>query len=328
MLAIKSFVVVSLTAIYFASFAMIRADHSVAKNPGPAEFNIAGPEGKLAGSLLDMDSANPAILIIPGSGPTDRNGNNPLGVSAASYQLLAEALAVKNISSLRIDKRGMFGSKDAVADPNKVTIADYVQDIRGWIAAIRKQSGRDCIWLLGHSEGGLMALAAAQEPKGICGVIAVAGPGRKMSDIMREQFKANPANAPILPDALRAVSRLEDGKRVNVSRMHPALQNIFARSVQDFMIDLFAVDPAELAAGVKLPLLIVQGDNDLQVRLSDAQALAAAGPNTALAIIPGMTHVLKLAPTNNLAANRETYADPTKPVASELVNVIATFVKR
>jgi hypothetical protein len=70
-----------------------------------------GPQGPLAGSLLDAGKGAPVVLIIPGSGPTDRDGNNPLGITAAPYRLLAEALAAKRVSSVRIDKRGMFGSK-------------------------------------------------------------------------------------------------------------------------------------------------------------------------------------------------------------------------
>src|SRR6185437_11332636 len=130
-----------------------------------------GPQGPLAGTLEDAGKGAPVVLIIPGSGPTDRDGNNPIGVTAAPYRLLAEALAAKGVSSVRIDKRGMFGSKAAVPDPNKVTIADYATDAHSWAAAVRKQTGAKCVWVLGHSEGALIALAATQQPQGICGVI-------------------------------------------------------------------------------------------------------------------------------------------------------------
>jgi uncharacterized protein len=140
-----------------------------------------GPQGALAGTLLDSGKKAAVVLIIPGSGPTDRDGNNPLGVTGAPYRLLAEALQAKGVSSVRIDKRGMFGSKAAVQDANKVTITDYASDVHSWIAAIQKQTGSSCAWVLGHSEGALVALAAAQQPKGICGVILVSGAGRRLS---------------------------------------------------------------------------------------------------------------------------------------------------
>ena len=148
------------------------------------------------------------MLIIPGSGPTDRDGNNPLGVTAAPYRLLAEALAAKGVSSARIDKRGMFGSKAAVADANKVTIADYAADTHNWVDAIHKRTDAKCVWVLGHSEGALVALASAQNPDGMCGVILVSGAGRRMSDIIREQLRANPANAPVLDLAMAAINCL------------------------------------------------------------------------------------------------------------------------
>ncbi len=126
-----------------------------------------GPQGPLAGTLLDAGAKTPLVLIIPGSGPTDRDGNNPMGVAAAPYRLLAEALAAKGVSSVRIDKRGLFGSKAAVLDPNNVTISDYATDTHKWVAAIRRQTGASCLFVLGHSEGALVALAAAQDASGI-----------------------------------------------------------------------------------------------------------------------------------------------------------------
>ena len=287
-----------------------------------------GPQGPLAGTFIDAGVHAPLVLIIPGSGPTDRDGNNPLGVTAAPYRLLAEALAAKGVSSVRIDKRGMFGSKAAVADPNKVTIGDYAADTHVWVKAIRDRTHAKCVWVLGHSEGALVALAAAQQPDGICGVILVAGAGRKLSDVIREQLRANPANAPVLDAAMSALDQLEHGKHVDVAAMHPALQKLFAPQVQDFLIDMFRQDPAKLAATIKVPLLIVQGEHDLQVSTADAQALAAAQPNARLVLVPAMNHVLKDVASDDRAANLATYADPSLPVDAGAVAAIASFVKR
>ena len=230
-----------------------------------------GPRGPLAGTFEDAGKETPVVLIIPGSGPTDRDGNNPLGVTAAPYRLLAEALAAKGVSSVRIDKRGMFGSKAAIADPNKVTIGDYATDTHSWVAAIQKQTGAKCVWILGHSEGALVALAAAREPRGICGVILVSGAGRKLSDVIREQLKSNPANAPVLDQAMAALDKLDRGEHVDVTNMNPALLKLFAPQVQDYLIDMFKRDPAKLAASLKVPLLIVQGERDIQVSVTDAK---------------------------------------------------------
>ena len=291
-------------------------------------LTATGPQGPLAGTLLDAGVLAPVVLIIPGSGPTDRDGNNPLGVTAAPYRLLAEALATKGVSTVRIDKRGLGGSKAAVADGNKVTIADYATDTHNWVASIRKRTGQRCVWLLGHSEGSLIALAAAQQPDGICGVISVSGAGRRLSDVIREQLRANPANAPLLDSAMTALDVLESGQHVGVSAMHPALQKLFAPQVQDYLIDMFRQNPASLAAALKVPLLIVQGERDLQVSTADAKALAAAQPKARLVLLPQMNHVLKDVATDDRAANLATYADSSLPVDRDAVEAIAGFVKR
>ena len=292
---------------------------------------IAGPQGALAGTLLDAGSeagrGAPVVVVIPGSGPTDRDGNSPLGMTAASYRLLAEALAERGVSTLRIDKRGMFGSKAAVADPNAVTIADYAADAHRWAAEAAKRTGGRCAWLLGHSEGGLVALKAAQDPRGLCGVILVASPGRPLGAVMREQLRANPANAPLLSPALATIDALESGKRVDPATLPPPLDALFRAEVQGFLIDAFAQDPVTLAARITLPVLIVQGDRDLQVAVADAQALAKADPKATLAIVPGVNHVLK-AVGEGRAANLSAYADPSLPVAPAVVDAIAMAVGR
>jgi len=251
-----------------------------------------------------------------------------LGITAAPYRLLAEALATQAVSSVRIDKRGIGGSKGAVADGNKVTIADYVTDTHNWIAAIRKRTGVKCVWVLGHSEGSLVALAAAQQPDGMCGVISVSGAGRKLSDVIRDQLRANPANAPLLDQAMAALDALEKGQHVDVSGMNPALLRLFAPQVQDFLIDDFRHDPAKLAASLKLPLLIVQGERDIQVSAADARALAAAQPKAKLVLVPAMNHVLKDVANDERSANVATYSDSSLPVDSTLIDAIGSFVKR
>lgn len=287
-----------------------------------------GPKAPLAGTLLDVGPGSPVVLMIPGSGPTDRDGNNPLGVAAAPFRLLAEALAAKGVSSVRVDKRGLGESKAAVANGNDVTIGDYAADTHSWVASIRARTKAKCVWVLGHSEGALVALASAQQPQGICGVVLVSGAGRKLSDVIREQLRANPANAPVLDSAMAALDKLDKGERVDVTGMHPALQKLFAPQVQGFLIDMFRHDPAKLAGALRVPLLIVQGEHDIQVSVADAKALAAAQPKAKLVLVPTMNHVLKDVASDDRQANLATYADPSLPVDATLVDSIAAFVKR
>ena len=291
-----------------------------------SEITAPGPIGALHGTLLKPDAPGPVVLIIPGSGPTDRDGNNPMGLKAQPYKLLAEALAVRGIASVRIDKRGLFGSKGAVADPNAATISGYADDVRAWVKAAQAATGAPCVWLLGHSEGGLVVLAAG-EGVGICGHILVSASGRAFGTLIRDQLRANPANAPVLAQAETALDSLEKGQRVDVAALHPGLANLFAPQVQGYLIDLFAYKPVDLAAKLKAPVLIVQGTKDLQIGEADARALAAARPDATLAIVPGVNHVLKnIGADGDRAANLASYGNPDLPVDAGVVEAVAGFV--
>ncbi|OYQ34853.1 alpha/beta hydrolase [Niveispirillum lacus] len=291
-----------------------------------AGIEAPGPQGPLRGTWVDAGSKSPVVLMIPGSGPTDRDSNNPLGVKAASFRLLAEGLAAKGVSSVRIDKRGMFGSASAIPDPNAVTIDDYVTDSAAWVTSIRKQTGAACVWLLGHSEGGLVAVASAGKVPDLCGLILISAPGRPLEKAVMEQLRANPAFAPYLAAAEKGIETLKAGKRVDPVDVPAPLMPLFAPQVQGFLISLYAQDPAALLAKVNKPVLIIHGDQDIQVSVADAEALKAASPKATLMLIPGMTHALKTVSGSDRAANIATYTDPNLPLTAGLVEAVADFV--
>jgi hypothetical protein len=288
-------------------------------------LRIAQAGGWLEGEHQPADVASaPIALLIPGSGPTDRDGNNPLGVRAATLRLLAQELASRGVATVRIDKRGMFGSASALADANAVTIADYANDVRAWAAELRARFAPPCLWLIGHSEGGLVALEAAQRG-GVCGVVLLAAPGRPLGEVLRSQLRDNPANAPILSDALAAIGELEVGRRMNVSGFHPALQRLLAPPVQGYLIDAMSRDPVRLIGSLAVPALIIQGARDLQVSVADAERLKAAKPDADLVILPDANHVLKTAPADR-AGNIATYANANLPLAHGLADRIAAAI--
>jgi hypothetical protein len=314
--------------IALAALALIAAAPIPQAQAAPIDVTAPGPEGPLAGTLIDPDPKGPAVLILPGSGPTDRNGNNSGGVAGGPYRQLAEALAADGIATLRVDKRGLFGSKAALADPYASTTAGYADDVHAWVRMLRQRSGRRCIWVLGHSEGGLVALQAAQAPEGICGLILLAAGGRPIAAVMREQMRANPANAPILDAALGAIDALEAGRRIDATTLPAVIQPLFADKLQPYWIDLFSHDPAKLIAGIRLPVLILQGDRDIQVSLDDANALKKAQPAATLTVLPGVNHVLRPVASDDRAANVATYGDATLPISPTIAVAIAAFVKR
>jgi hypothetical protein len=291
------------------------------------ELEAAGPQGSLKGTFIAPAPGKPTVLILPGSGPTDRDGNNPLGVKAATYRLLAEGLAGSGIGSLRADKRGMFGSGAAIADANAVTVADYAADAATWIGLLRERTGAECIWLIGHSEGGLIALETARvTPQGVCGIALVAAPGRPLGTVLRDQLRANPANAPILGQAETAIDRLEQGERVAIESLHPGLAPLFAPAVQGYLIDLFGYDPASMAGASELPMLLLYGAKDLQTGTSEYDALRAARPEATAMLLPSVNHVLKAVEEDTPAANLATYGDPDLPLAAGVIDALVAFV--
>jgi uncharacterized protein len=310
--------------------ALIFVAATVAATPSPATQTFVqapGPLAPLRGTMLLPAAGAPMVLIIPGSGPTDRNGNNPMGVRASTYRLLAQGLAQRGIGTMRIDKRGMFGSRAAVADGNAVTIDDYVTDTESWIATIRKQTGVSCVWVLGHSEGGLVALAAAQKANDICGLVLISTAGRPLGEVLRQQLRANPANAPILDQAMAAIDSLEAGKHVDASQMNPVLLPLFGPQIQGFLISVFSYDPAKLISSVGKPVLIMQGERDIQVSVADAQRLKQAAPAAKLVLLPDTNHVLKTVTTDDRAANIATYTNPNLPLAPGVVDAVASFIE-
>ena len=314
---VKSFAVAA--SVFAAAIAFAAPTETAVEAPGPT--------GPLKGTMLSPTAERGVvILIIPGSGPIDRDGNSAGGILAAPYRLLAEALVARGVTTVRIDKRGLAGSIGATPDGNAVTISDYVTDVHAWTTVIRQETRASCVWLLGHSEGGLVAMAAAKNQPDICGLILVSTAGRPMGEVLREQFKANPANAPLLDQALPAIDDLEAGKRVDTTNMRPPLLRIFNPKVQGFLINAFSYDPSELLKGYPKPVLILQGLRDLQVRETDANILKEADPRAVLALLPDVNHVLKAVSSDDRAANIATYSNAGLPLAPGVVSAIRDFL--
>ncbi|WP_373974042.1 lysophospholipase [Chitinibacter sp. SCUT-21] len=299
--------------------------HSIASQ---AEIQTAGPEGLLRGTLTTAQNPNSiTALIIPGSGPTDRDGNNPFGLNTNTYKLLAEELAAQGITTLRIDKRGMFGSEKAISNPNAVTIDDYASDVQSWISALRQQTDAKCVWLIGHSEGGLVSLVTAQRSKDICGLVLVASAGRPLGVLIREQLKSNPANAPILKDAISILEKLESGHKVDKSKINSALLSLFHPEVQGFLINELTFDPAKLIGNIKKPILILQGLRDIQVGVADAKLLKKANLNSQLIFLKDTNHVLKTVKSDDRNENIKTYSNLLLPLADDVTKSISSFIK-
>ena len=288
---------------------------------------IPGPEGPLQGELLLPEgAAQSGVVIVPGSGPIDRDGRFSTGRGALTYRLLAEALAGEGVASLRIDKRGLFGSKAAIADPEAVTIEAYGEDVAGWAAALSSRLGQECVWLAGHSEGGLVSLATASAgAPHVCGLVLLAAPGRRLSVILREQLARQPQARAYHEEMERILSTLERGERVDIDSLSPALRQPWRDSIQGFLINLFSKDPVALAQAYPGPVLVIQGGRDVQITEVDAKALAQAAPGAKLRLFARMTHMLK---DDVEGAPYATYEDPDLPLTEGLARSIARFISQ
>ena len=287
----------------------------------PQAIILATPTGTLAGTL--MRAGKIAALIIAGSGPTDRDGNSVLNLRSNAYKLLAEGLAAEGISTLRYDKRGVGASQAALTAEKDLRFETYVDDARAWSHELAVRSGVERVWLIGHSEGALIAEKVAEHNPEIGGLILISGAGRRAADVLREQLKTS------LPDSLKqqafdALLELESGR--TIASPPPPLLGLFRPSVQPYLISWLSLDPAAILATLKQPVFILQGDTDLQVSVEDAGRLAAARVDTHLAILNGVNHVLKVAPLER-AANMATYNDPELPLAPGVLDTVLHWIK-
>jgi len=292
------------------------------------EIEAPGPAGPLRGTLVSSAAGHaPIVLIVPGSGPTDRNGNGPNGLQASTYRLLADGLLSQGIASVRFDKRGMYGSGSAIPDADDVTIEDYATDVRSWVTTIRARTGASCVWVLGHSEGGLVALLAARQTAEICGLILVSTAGRPLGQILRQQLQSSQIESSLLDSGMSILMSLEAGKRVDAANIDPVLMPLFRPQVQRFLMSELTADPAAVLAGYMKPVLIVQGTRDIQVTVHDAELLKRANPRARAALIADANHVLKTVRSPDRGANLAAYSDPDLPIADGIVAAISSFVQ-
>ena len=293
-------------------------------------ITLSTPTGDISGSVVipPGTAQHPIVLIIAGSGPTDRNGNSPVPVAPGktldtdSYKLLAEALAANGIASVRYDKRGVGASAKAMSGMKE---DDFrfdmgVDDAAAWIRMLRADPRFSKVVVVGHSEGSLVGMIAAQRAHAD-GFVSLEGAGRPAADIIREQLTAAGA-PPAMFDAI--LDSLAAGR--TVSNTPPALASLFRPSVQPYMISWFRYDPAAELKKLPYATLVIQGTHDVQVSAKDA-ALLAAAPGAKLVTIDGMTHVLKAGPADKTAQVATVYSDPGIPIAPEVISAIVAYVR-
>lgn len=268
-------------------------------------------------------SPGPAVLILPGSGPTDRDGNSTAGIRAGTYRLLAHALAANGIRALRYDKRGIGGSAAGATREEDLRFDTFVEDAASAMRDLQARPNVSGVILVGHSEGGLIALRVAGRVP-VKGLALVASPGQPFGDSLREQLLAAPLPKGEREEAIRILNRLIAGERI--ADVPPSLAPLFRPSVQPYLASLFSLDPTAEFRKLALPVLIVHAGRDLQIGEAHLKALIGARPDAKVVRLPKANHVLKEVGESR-EANLTAYTNPDLPLDPALVPALVDFVR-
>lgn len=306
----------------------VKANMSV--HSAPQNIVLETSTGKLFGTLEVPASAKskmPVALIIAGSGATDRNGNIQGLTPNNAYKMLAEALAQNGIASLRYDKRGIAESVAAGGREEDLRFDTLIDDAVAWSNLLRSDKRFSRLVIIGHSEGSLVGMVAANKAKAGA-FISVAGAGKSLADTVRAQMKsavaAGRATPQIEAEAEALTKAMLEGRRVE--NVPPYLAALYRPSVQPYVMSLYRYRPTDEIKKLTAPALVLQGTTDIQVSTEDARLLSAANPKAKLVLIEGMNHVLKIVPADE-TKQMASYGDPNLPLAPQLAKEIENFLK-
>jgi alpha/beta superfamily hydrolase len=277
----------------------------------------------ISGTLLLPDTKDivPVVLIIAGSGPTDRNGNQPM-MQNNSLKFLAEGLAKANIASLRFDKRGIAESRTAGQKEEDLRFETYIEDVQAWIDWLSQDKRFSSIVVTGHSEGSLIGMIASENNAKVDAYISIAGVARSADEVLKEQLENQPKD---MKDKIFPVlEQLKQGQPV--TNVPSVLYSLFRPSVQPYMISWMKYNPQEEIKKLSIPVLIVQGTTDIQVSTDHADLLAKANLDAEKVVINSMNHVLKECTSKAQLLQTSTYTHPDLPLADELLPAIVKFI--
>lgn len=298
-------------------------------------FDSAG--AALAGTVCQPGDARaaarpcPAVLLLTGSGPMDRDGSHPRLRLDVSRQL-AHALADHGIASLRYDKRGVGASP---GDWRAVGLFDLVADARAAREVLASEPGVDPsrVVVLGHSEGALLAGAVAAGDPTLAGVVLLAGAARPGEDVLLWQAEQLRETLPAVPRLVLRLLRTDLVEKVkrnhrkikatttDVARIDGARIN--ARWFREYM----AYDPVEDLRRITAPVLAITGEKDLQVPSADLDVVRRTVPaEVTVSRVPDLSHTLRRQPgTPSLQLYRK---EACRPVDPEVVDMVSDWVVR
>ena len=274
----------------------------------------------IEGLLITPESTQqlPLVILIGGSGPIDRDGNQMMAKNN-SLRFLAEGLYEKQIAVFRYDKRIVKLMKKGNLIEDNIRLGDFIEDAVLVLEHFKNDPRFSKIYVIGHSQGSLVGMIASQERAD--GFISIAGAGQEIDDVIVDQIAKQ---APGLEENARMSF---DDLRVNgvAQNYSPGLASIFRPSIQPFILSWMQYDPQVELSKLTVPILIINGDKDLQVQISEAEALYKAKPEAKYVIIKNMNHIMKEIHGDDLE-NQKSYNEYNRPIISELIDVITAFI--
>jgi uncharacterized protein len=260
----------------------------------------------------------PVALLIAGSGSTDHDGNGPQA-KPATLKKLAEQLAERKIATLRYDKRGAGGWKPEFGRPEDFRFKDYVDDAASLVNYLRESGKFSRVIVIGHSEGGLVAILAARRVP-VDRLVLLVTAARRQGDLLKAQLERRQIPPDVLEPILKAIDNIMAGQIVDP----PPRGFAIAPSMQPSLGSAFTTDPIDPLKSIDKPILIVGGGRDLQVARLDFAALSAASPLAKTLWVPDMNHVL--IDVTDDADNMAAYSQSDRALDTTMVDTLATFV--
>jgi len=260
----------------------------------------------------------PVALLIAGSGSTDHDGNGPQ-VKPATLKKISEQLVARKIATLRYDKRGAGGWKPEFGRPEDFRFKDFVDDSTALVNYLRGSGKFSQLTLVGHSEGGLVAILTARRVP-IDRLVLLVTAARRQGDLVKAQLEKKQLPPETLQPILKAVDAIMAGQIVD-----PPPQGLaIAPSMQPGIASAFTEDPIDPLKLIERPTLIIGGGRDLQVARLDFVALSAASPLARTLWLPDMNHVLVDVTDEN--DNMAAYNQPERALDTVLIDTVANFV--
>jgi len=298
-------------------------------NPKETALEVFCGDVSLPGILTRPHGGNsyiPLVVLVAGSGPTDRDGNNyNVPGKTDVLKLLAEGLAARGIASFRYDKRGSGQAYRYESHDQQVSFARHASDLVAILEKLQKEVGISRLVVAAMNEGAwIAALAinkASRQGLSVDGFAVLDASGKKPLDILRENLSE--LDKALQCEAESIVQAILEGK--SYQEPSETLRDFFSPQKREWLYSWLSMDPAREIAAIKSPLVLVRGELDEQVPENEFKLLMALRPSAVARVIPGMNYMLKK--VASAEENYDSFTNPKYPIPAELFELLEALAK-